>query len=87
MGWVTRRGIQVWEGDHSELNRKFTTHLTVGKPDPRLKPCGTPAAARRHARRGEPLCDPCRQAKRITENTYYLLGEWISPEVSVGGNR
>lgn len=29
-----------------------------------LKPCGTPAAARRHQRRGEPLCETCRQAAR-----------------------
>ncbi len=27
-----------------------------------LKPCGTAAAARRHQRRGEPVCPPCRQA-------------------------
>lgn len=29
-----------------------------------LKPCGTPAAARRHYRRGEPLCGACRNAER-----------------------
>ncbi|TAP45628.1 hypothetical protein [Arthrobacter sp. S39] len=29
-----------------------------------LKPCGTPAAARRHRRRGEPVDEPCRQASR-----------------------
>ena len=28
-----------------------------------LKPCGTYAAARRHERRGEALCPPCRQAR------------------------
>lgn len=27
-----------------------------------LRPCGTPAAARRHQRSGEPLCDACREA-------------------------
>lgn len=27
-----------------------------------LKPCGTPAAAARHRRRKEPVCDPCRIA-------------------------
>lgn len=27
-----------------------------------LAPCGTPAAARRHVRRGEPLCETCRVA-------------------------
>lgn len=29
-----------------------------------LKPCGTPAAARRHRRRGEPVCAECRTAER-----------------------
>lgn len=29
-----------------------------------LKPCGTSAAARRHRRRGEPVCDECRVAER-----------------------
>jgi hypothetical protein len=29
-----------------------------------LEPCGTPAAARRHRRRHEPLCEACRQAER-----------------------
>ena len=29
-----------------------------------LKPCGTPAAYKRHKRRGEPACDPCRDANR-----------------------
>lgn len=33
-----------------------------------LKPCGTPAAARRHRRNGEELCDECRQAVRAEKN-------------------
>lgn len=33
-----------------------------------LKPCGTPAAARRHRRNGEPLCDECEQAVRDEKN-------------------
>ena len=28
-----------------------------------LKPCGTPAAYRRHIRHSEPICEPCRQAE------------------------
>ncbi len=28
---------------------------------PELRPCGTPAAWRRHWRHGEPLCDWCRE--------------------------
>ena len=31
---------------------------------PELKPCGTPAAYRRHLRRGETLCRSCRQAEQ-----------------------
>lgn len=33
-------------------------------PDWKLKPCGTPAAARRHWRRHEPLCEACSRAHR-----------------------
>lgn len=32
----------------------------IGRPA--TQPCGTVAAAKRHRRRGEPLCGPCRQA-------------------------
>ena len=28
-------------------------------------PCGTASAARRHARRGEELCDACKRARRL----------------------
>ena len=30
-----------------------------------LKPCGTAAAYRRHLRRGERPCEPCRQAEAL----------------------
>lgn len=30
----------------------------------KLSPCGTPAAAKRHRRNGEPLCEECRAAER-----------------------
>jgi len=33
-------------------------------PEWKLQPCGTPAAARRHWRRREPLCDDCTRAHR-----------------------
>ena len=33
-------------------------------PQPPYKPCGTNAAAKRHRRNGEPLCDACRRAER-----------------------
>ena len=34
-------------------------------PDDNLVPCGTPAAARRHQRRGEPVCFACLEAARL----------------------
>jgi hypothetical protein len=30
-------------------------------------PCGTEAAARRHRRRGEPVCDACREYERAQQ--------------------
>jgi hypothetical protein len=35
-----------------------------------LQPCGTPAAAKRHRRRGEPVCDECRKAKNRYDRTW-----------------
>ena len=35
------------------------------RPDWELKPCGTPAAARRHRRNREIVCDGCRQAEAL----------------------
>lgn len=38
----------------------YRDHLRGGPPQPRkLKPHGTVAAARRHQRAREPLCEPC----------------------------
>jgi len=34
-----------------------------GGPPRALQPHGTVAAVRRHERAGEPLCEPCRQAR------------------------
>lgn len=31
----------------------------------RLKPCGTPAAYRRHLRRGTPPCQRCKDAEKL----------------------
>lgn len=39
-------------------------------PQSGLHPCGTPAAAQRHHRRGEPLCEPCRDAQRTYNRDY-----------------
>lgn len=34
-----------------------------------LKPCGTPAAYRRHRRNGEEACGPCKAAVRVVEGS------------------
>ena len=47
--------------------RKREKRKAESKPVPKpreLKPCGTTAAARRHHRKGEELCDLCREAHR-----------------------
>ncbi|MEB3031767.1 WhiB family transcriptional regulator [[Mycobacterium] nativiensis] len=51
----------VWGGlTKAERNR---LHGSRGSRPPRiLMPCGTPAAARRHARHNEPLDEACRRA-------------------------
>ena len=33
----------------------------------KLEPCGTVAAYKRHLRRGEPSCAPCREAERLAK--------------------
>src|SRR5580704_12301636 len=39
------------------------------------KPCGTLAAARRHYRHGEKLCEACRQAERRDSQDRYWKGK------------
>jgi len=35
-----------------------------------LKPCGSLGGYSRHKKRGEPVCDPCREANRIYQADY-----------------
>jgi len=42
-----------------------------GMPPPPLQPCGTYAAARRHQRRKEPLCNDCRLVLNERQRTLY----------------
>lgn len=37
-----------------------------------LKPCGTVAAYERHRRRGEEVCEACREARRVYSNAQYV---------------
>lgn len=41
-----------------------------GKPPRQLQPCGTYAAAVRHRRHGDPVCDLCRVALAERARTY-----------------
>lgn len=43
------------------------TTLGIRQPEWRLRPHGTPAAARRHYRHGTTPCEPCLQAMRRAE--------------------
>ena len=43
-----------------------------GGPPRDLQPCGTVAAARRHQRAGEPLCEACRTAWTSHQHRMYV---------------
>ncbi|MFE7605765.1 hypothetical protein ACFU1Q_11445 [Brachybacterium paraconglomeratum] len=62
------RNIEVYPPDSGRYiavtGRRFDLDGGGVVVDRDLKPCGTPAAARRHRRRGEPVCDECRTAER-----------------------
>jgi hypothetical protein len=52
----------AWDDDDID-DPAAEPYRSQGGPTPwELKPCGTTAAARRHHRRGEPLCIACRRA-------------------------
>lgn len=54
--------------------------MTAKKPGrPRTQPCGTYAAARRHLRAGEPLCEPCRQALADAQHAWYTARKKRQP--------
>jgi hypothetical protein len=58
-GWVPP---MAW--DDEDLDDPAACHsMPAGGPWD-LNPCGTPAAARRHYRRGEPLCEACKGASK-----------------------
>lgn len=58
--------IGVWGGTSAKQRRTMRRELgmtTKRGPDP--LPCGTRAAALRHRKMHEPVCDECREAERI----------------------
>jgi len=61
-GRERRLGLPRWGGTMMTLTFRHGPYL--GNSRDSLSPCGTPAAARRHYRRGEPTCQPCRTAER-----------------------
>lgn len=62
------RNIEVYPPDSGRYiavtGRRFDLDGGGVVVERELKPCGTPAAARRHRRRGELVCDECRAAER-----------------------
>lgn len=47
------------EATKARREQRGGKRVYAGKP---LQPCGTPAAAKRHRERGEPVCAPCKAA-------------------------
>lgn len=64
--WAARNG--QWDGIHGGLRKEqkiaLARRLGVKVRTDGLEPCGTPAAARRHRKLDEPVCEPCRRAER-----------------------
>lgn len=58
--WEVRKGIQHFIPDPEPV--------PPPKIDRRLKPCGSGAAARRHRKLGEPVCEDCKKAERREQN-------------------
>lgn len=53
----------------------------TGTPGRRAtEPCGTPAAYRRHKRRGEDPCDPCKAAWSAKQHEYYEARKRVPPD-------
>lgn len=74
--WMKQVGAKIVNGKVIAPKPKVAP-ITTKQPKPKraqrerkpasleLQPCGTPAAADRHRKKGEPICDPCKEAKRI----------------------
>ncbi len=54
----------------SDKQRQYRDRLR-GRPPRELARCGTLAAFRRHQRRGEPICEACRQAYNAAHREMY----------------
>lgn len=52
----------VYRGKHRIADEPTPTEQQVSRNHPTLKPCGTDAAYKRHIRRRETACDPCKDA-------------------------
>lgn len=60
-----------------------------GPPAPPKAPadCGTPAAYRRHRRRGEEPCQPCREAVAAYQRTYRATARQQTMQASTAAGR
>lgn len=54
--------MAMTNAERQRLARERKKNGTPYEPD--LRPCGTYAAARRHERNGEPVCEACLEARR-----------------------
>lgn len=63
---VRHENYGIWGGmTANELDAERKRRGVKRDPlDSRLEPCGTPAAARRHGRRGEEVCALCKDGER-----------------------
>lgn len=51
---------------------EYARHLAeLGQQPEQTSDCGTPRGYRRHAQRGEPICDPCRTAYNAATRERY----------------
>jgi hypothetical protein len=54
----------------SSSERKPRTTTPRARKQRKTAACGTPSGAVRHAKRGEPVCEPCREARNAAQRTY-----------------
>ncbi|WP_406200049.1 hypothetical protein OG331_25015 [Streptomyces sp. NBC_01017] len=64
-------------------SRHEAQRLAAANPNRRRARCGTYAGAQRHKKRKEPMCGPCREAKRAADRHYREHGTYVgAPEIA-----
>lgn len=64
--------------EHNALKKDEERVFVNGRVFRVLKPCGTTAAAKRHRRRGEDVCDACHAAERAKYGYKSTSKRWAS---------